>query len=223
MKRLKLILTMLFSIPFTVLFTGALLFLPAGDYYWFQGWMLIASLIFYILLVFIYFIVKDPSTLEKRSKISGEKGDALYLILMGIIFLTVILLPAFDYRYGWSQLPLFFSWLGFAGLIITYIIILMVMRENSFASKGLMIHEGQSVIQTGPYSVVRHPMYSGSIIMCVSIPLTLGSLISLIPAIFIPVVLGFRIGKEEAMLIRELEGYEEYRRKIRYRLIPGIW
>ena len=97
------------------------------------------------------------------------------------------------------------------------------MRENSFASKGLMIHQGQKVIDTGPYALVRHPMYISSIIMSISIPLTLGSLIGIIPAIFVPFIFGLRICKEEEMLLRELRGYDEYRRKVKYRLIPKIW
>ena len=223
MKRLKLIITMLFSIPFVIAFLGALLFLPAGDLYWINGWMLIASMVFYLLLVFIYFMIKDPSTLEKRSKLSSDKGDNLYITVIGILFLALLLLPTFDYRFNWSQLPFFVSWIGFTGLIISYLILFFVMRENSFASKGVMIHEGQKVIDTGPYALVRHPMYMGALIMCVSIPLTLSSLISIVPAIFIPFIFALRIRKEEELLLRELPGYDAYREKVKYKLIPKIW
>ena len=223
MKRLKLIITMLFSIPFVIAFLGALLFLPAGDIYWINGWMLIASMVFYLLLVFIYFMIKDPSTLEKRSKLSSDKGDNLYITVIGFLFLALLLLPTFDYRFNWSQLPFFVSWIGFTGLIISYLILFFVMRENSFASKGVMIHEGQKVIDTGPYALVRHPMYMGALIMCVSIPLTLSSLISIVPAIFIPFIFALRIRKEEELLLRELPGYDAYREKVKYKLIPKIW
>jgi len=223
MKRLKLIITMLFSIPFVIAFLGALLFLPAGDIYWINGWMLIASMVFYLLLVFIYFMIKDPSTLEKRSKLSSDKGDNLYLTVIGFLFLALLLLPTFDYRFNWSQIPFFVSWIGFTGLIISYLILFFVMRENSFASKGVMIHEGQKVIDTGPYALVRHPMYMGALIMCISIPLTLSSLISLVPAIFIPFIFALRIRKEEELLFRELPGYDAYREKVKYKLIPKIW
>lgn len=113
--RLELVAVMFFSIVFVVAFLGVLLLLPAGDLNWLNGWMLIASLVFYLLLVFIYFLVKDPATLVKRSKLSTEGGDFLILGLMGLIFLALHLLPAFDYRFGWSRLPLFVSWIGFAG------------------------------------------------------------------------------------------------------------
>lgn len=223
MKILKLIITMLFSIPFVIAFLGALLFLPAGDFYWINGWMLIASMVFYLLLEFIYFMIKDPSTLEKRSKLSSDKGDNLYLTVIGFIFLALLLLPTLDYRFNWSQLPFFVSWIGFTGLIISYLIIFFVMRENSFASKGVMIHEDQKVIDTGPYGLVRHPMYIGALIMSISIPVTLGSLISIIPAIFIPVIFALRIRKEEELLLRELPGYDAYRQKVKYKLIPKVW
>lgn len=221
--RSKLIAIMLFSIVFTVALLGALLFLPAGNLYWRNGWMLIASLIFYLLLVFIYFIIRDPATLSKRSRLSTQKGDALVLALMGLIFLALLLLPACNYRFGWSSLPLFVSWIGFAGLIIAYLLMFWVMRENSFASKGLMIHADQRVINTGPYAMVRHPMYSAAIIMSFCIPITLGSLISIIPAVFIPFILVRRIRQEEAMLQQELAGYKEYQQAVKYRLIPKVW
>jgi protein-S-isoprenylcysteine O-methyltransferase Ste14 len=214
---------MLFSIPFVVGFLGVVLFLPAGNYYWINGWIFIGSMVFYILLVFIYFIIKDPETLEKRSKLTTEKGDPFFFVVIGIIFLVILLLPPLDYRYSWTQLPLFISWIGFTGLILSYFIILLVMRENSFASKGLMIHEGQKVITTGPYSIIRHPMYSSTIIMTICIPLTLGSLVSILPTFFIPFLLANRIKKEEKMLVKKLEGYEDYQNNVKYKLIPKLW
>lgn len=223
MKRLKLILSMIFSIPFTILFTGMLLFLPAGDYRWVNGWMLIGSLIFYILLIFIYFIIKDPSTLERRSKLSSDKGDKLYIVLMAVDFMAILIIPTLEYRFNWTNLPFFISIIGLTGLIISYFILLFVMRENSYASKGVMIHENQKVIKTGPYSTVRHPMYLGSVIMALSIPLTLGSIMGIFPALLIPIILGNRIKYEEKFLAEKLTGYSEYTKKVTYRLIPKIW
>ena len=223
MKRKRLIIINILSIPFVIVFLGVLLFLPAGNLDWINGWMFIASLVIYLLLNFIYFIIKDPSTLEKRSKLSTEKGDNFSLALIGILFLALLLLPAFDYRFSWSQLPFFLSCIGLALLIVSYLILFFVMRENSFASKGLRIHEDQTVITTGPYKLVRHPLYMGGIIMSISVPLTLGSLTGLIPVLFFPFIYAVRIRKEEQMLLRELKGYDEYRQKVKYRLIPKIW
>jgi protein-S-isoprenylcysteine O-methyltransferase Ste14 len=214
---------LIFSIPFTVAFVGAILFLPVGDFYWQNGWMFIASLVFYLLVVFIYFIIKDPETLEKRSKLSQEKGDALYLTVVGVIFLAAMALPVLDQRFGWTNMAMWISWIGFGLLILSYFILFLVMRENSYASKGLRIHEGQKIIDTGLYALVRHPMYIAAILMSIGIPLTLGSWLGVLPALFTPLVFGLRIGKEEKMLLRELEGYEAYRQKVKYRLIPGLW
>ena len=223
MKIIKLFLYLILSIPFMILLMGLLLLLPAGNLYWLNGWIFIASMIFYLLLTFVYFIIKDPSTLEKRSKLNTMKADIIFFLLVSIVFLLLILIPAFDYRFGWSQIPFFISWIGITGLIVSYLILFLVMRENSFASKGLMIHDNQAVIDTGPYSRVRHPMYVAFIIMSFSIPLTLGSLIGIIPAISVPFITAFRIHKEEEMLLTELEDYNTYLKKVKYRLIPKIW
>lgn len=223
MKLTRIIITNILSIPFIIVFFCALLFLPAGSLFWINSWMFIASLVMYLLFNSIYFIIKDPSTLEKRSKLSTEKGDNFSIALIGIFFLVLLLLPAFDYRFSWSQIPFFLSCIGLASLIISYLILFFVIRENSFASKGLRTHEGQKVITTGTYTLVRHPLYMSGIIMSISIPLTLGSLMGLIPVLFLPFIYAVRIRKEEQMLLRDLKGYDEYRQKVKYRLIPKIW
>ncbi|MHA2296107.1 MAG: methyltransferase family protein [Candidatus Hodarchaeales archaeon] len=223
MSTVKLTIQMIFSIPFIVLFIGVLLFIPANTTNWLEGWLFNLSLALYVLVVFVYFMIKDPSTLERRSKLSGSTTDKIFLTFFGIDFLLIIVLPGFDYQFQWSPLPPLIVVLGFLGLILSYIIIFLVMRENSFASKGLTIHEGQEVITTGPYAIVRHPMYVGFTIMAICIPLALGSLVSLFPALLAPFFLAFRIRNEEEMLKKELQGYTEYMKKVRYRLIPKIW
>ena len=220
---LKIIITNISSIPLIIAFFGALVFIPAGDIAWINGWLFLASLFIYLLLNSIYFIVKDPSTLEKRSKLSGEKGDSFIVVSIGVLLVVIILIPALDYRFNWSRIPFFVSCIGLICLIISYLIIFLVMRENSFASKGLVIHEGQKVITTGLYSHVRHPLYMGGVIMSIAIPVTLDSLISLVPAVFLPFIYAARIRKEEQMLLGNLAGYDEYMEKVKYRLFPGIW
>jgi len=223
MKRTRLIIANILSVPFIIVFLSVLLFIPAGDLCWINGWILIASLVVYLLFTSIYFMIKDPSTLEKRSKLSSEKGDHIIIFFIGILFLILIILPALDYRFGWSQIPFFVSCIGLTCLLVSYAILFSVMRENSYASKGLRIHEDQKVIKTGLYSLVRHPLYMGGIIMSISIPITLGSLISLIPVAFMPYIYVVRIRKEEQMLLNSLEGYDEYRKEVKYKLIPKIW
>lgn len=189
-------------------------------------------------------MIKDPATLEKRGKISGSATDKIFLMLFSIAFLLILILPGLDFRYGWSPLSftleavsfldlnfqyklslliLAIEGIGFLGLTLSYIIIFLVMKINSFASKGVTIHEEHKVITTGLYAIIRHPMYVGFSLMSFSIPLALGSLVGLIPALVVPIFLALRIRNEEELLKAELPGYKEYMEKVRYRLIPKIW
>ncbi len=223
MSALKLSFQFLFSVPFLVLILGALLFLPANSVSWVEGWVFIVLMIGYVGLTYLYFIIKDPSTLQNRSKLSTSGKDSFFLALFGIDFFLLLILPGFDYQYQWSQLPDPAKLIGFLGVCFSFIIIFFVMRENSFASKGVKIHEEQEVITTGPYAIVRHPMYVGFTIMSFFIPIALGSFISLLPAIFCPFFLAMRIRSEEELLKSQLAGYREYMEKVPYRLIPKIW
>lgn len=224
MSVIKLLIQLILSIPFIIVFLGALLFIPANSLDWSEGWIFIFQLVAYIGFTYFYFIFKDPETLQKRGCLSSSSStDVIFLIAFGIDFLILLILPGFDYQYDWSQLPEILKWIGFLGLFLSYVIVFLVMRENSFASKGLMIHKEQEVITSGPYSVVRHPMYVGFIIMSFCIPLALGSLIAILPALLNPIFLARRIRNEEKMLITALSGYLEYMEKVPYRLIPKIW
>jgi len=211
------------AIPFLILFMGALLFIPAGTVNWMEGWIYILILVVYYILMTFYFIIKDPATLKKRRKLSSSKMENTALIIFGFFFLLVMILPGFDYQFQWTQLPNIIKIFGFSGLVITYLLNFWVMKMNSFASKGLMTHEDQVVIMTGPYKHVRHPMYVSFILLAFSTPIALGSLVSLVLAPFIPFFLVFRIQNEEKMLKKELIGYIDYIKKVPYRLIPKIW
>ncbi|MFX1254887.1 MAG: methyltransferase family protein [Promethearchaeota archaeon] len=244
MSTVKLFISMLFAIPFVALFLGVLIFIPANTIEWLEGWLYIIQIVLYVLIVFIYFMIKDPDTLLRRGKISGSATDKIFLTLFGIDFFLLLILPGFDFQYRWSPLQFTiemvsflgfnfqYKWspvvsaievIGFLGLTLSYIIVFLVMRINSFASKGVTIHDEQEVITTGPYAIVRHPMYVGFTLMSLSIPLALGSLISLVPALLVPFFIAFRIRYEEELLKEELKGYKEYMEKVRYRLIPKIW
>jgi len=223
MKRMKRVVKNLLSVLLGTAIIGALLVLVAGDAGWLNCWLFLGSLNGYLWFYVIYFLVRDPGTLERRSMLSSEKGDNLILGVIGILFVGSLVLSALDYRYQWSQTPLFVSLGGLAFLTVAYAILFLVARENTYASKGLRIHEGQRVISTGLYGVVRHPLYMGGTIMGIAVALTLGSLAGLIPGIGLPFVYAVRIRKEERMLLRELDGYEEYRNRVRFRLVPGVW
>ncbi|UCG01988.1 MAG: isoprenylcysteine carboxylmethyltransferase family protein [Candidatus Heimdallarchaeota archaeon] len=171
----------------------------------------------------IYFIIKDLSTLRKRKKLSTSKADNIFLVIFGLLFFQLIILPGFDYKFQWTQLKSLIRIIGFLGLALTYIINFWVMRANSYSSKGLIIHENHLLITIGPYGIIRHPMYVSFILLAFSTPITLGSLVSIFLAVPIPFLLVFRIRKEEEMLLKDLLNYNEYMKKVPYRLIPKIW
>ncbi len=223
MSFIKAIIQIIIGIPFITIFTGVLLFLPAGTLNWIEGWLYILLLLIYYVSTAIYFTIKNPSTLKRRRKLSASNVENLIMIIFGCSFLLLLIIPGFDFQLKWTQLPLLFKIIGFIGLIITYILNFWVLKENSFASKGLIIHKDQKVITTGPYGIVRHPMYVSIILLAFSTPIALGSLISLILALIIPFFLAFRILKEEKMLRKDLVGYTEYTQKVCYRLFPKIW
>lgn len=204
--------------------TGLLLFLPAGTFRYWQAWAFLATLFLPAGLVISYFVKNDPALLERRLKSRETESREKLIIKAGqLIFLAGFLMPGLDRRFGWSQMP---GWLCLAAdavIFLSYLFVFRVFRENSYASRIVEVVQGQKVIDTGPYSVIRHPMYAGVIPMYLCIPLALGSYPAL--AFFVPVILiiVLRIFDEERLLLKDLPGYREYTEKVRYRLIPRVW
>jgi protein-S-isoprenylcysteine O-methyltransferase Ste14 len=211
-------------VAFFVLIALAVLFIPAGTLAYWQAWMYLLLLLISGGVVLVYFYQHNPELLARRMNFT-EKSQAQKRIV-GIGDLTVFLtflLPGFDQRWGWSQAP---AWLAIAaevGVLLGYALVIRVFLENRYASRVVEVSDGQQVISSGPYAVVRHPMYVGAIFFYVLSPLALGSYWAVIPAALIIPVLVLRILNEEALLHRELAGYTEYTRKVRYRLIPWVW
>jgi protein-S-isoprenylcysteine O-methyltransferase Ste14 len=143
--------------------------------------------------------------------------------LSGIILISVLVLCGLDYRYDWSQVPRWIICVASVLLLVGYAMYAEVMRENAYLSRTIEVQEGQQLIDTGMYAVVRHPMYSATIIMYMAIPLVLGSLWALILMLFYPLVIVIRIQNEEQLLVQELPGYREYQKRVKYKIIPGIW
>lgn len=203
---------------------AAMLFLPAGTLRYWQAWVFLAILFVPMFVVVACFLRKDPEVLERRMRMK-EKEPAQKVILLCSypFFLAAYLLPGLDRRWGWSAVP---AWLVIAAdavVLAAYLLVARVMRENRFLSRTVGVDQGQEVVRSGPYAIVRHPMYAAVIPLYLAGPLALGSYWALIPAAAIPVVIVLRILDEEKVLCRELEGYGEYRRQVRYRLIPGVW
>jgi len=211
-----------------VLFS-AMLFIPAGSLKFWQGWAFMALIFIPSVIFFIYFYKHDPQLLERRLQRKEKIREQKILVsVLKPFFLFAFLLPGLDYRFGWSRtivgaVPLWIVLLAQALLLGSYLFVIWSLKVNSFAARTIQVEDGQKVISTGPYRLVRHPMYTGSIVLWLCTPLALGSYITwpafalLIPFYF------FRLLNEEKVLCKELPGYSEYCLRTRFRLIPFIW
>jgi len=210
-----------------VIILGLALFWPAGTIFWWEAWAYLIIFLLFFIFYFSYLYKKDPELLKKRSERKlKEKWDKIIIIFLGLSFTAIFILPGFDaVRFQWSEVPLIGEIIGFIGVIFSLAIIFLVMRENTYLSRVIEIQKerGHKVITTGPYRIVRHPMYVGFILYCLFHCLALGSLYSFIPAGFTIISIIIRTHYEDKLLHKELEGYEEYAHETKYKLIPGIW
>lgn len=224
MSRSKLLATLL-----SRLFGGAIFFLlifllPAGTWAYWQAWMYIGVLFIPMLFVLAYFMKRDPTLLERRMKMREERKEQRKIIyLSGIFFILGYMLPGFDIRFGWSQMPAWVSIIAAVVMFLSYLLVFRTMQVNSFLSRVIEVAQGQKVVDTDVYGIVRHPMYVGMIILYIISPVVLGSWWAVIPALVIIPVIVFRILDEEKALEQELPGYVEYKKKVKYRLIPFVW
>jgi len=225
MKDMKLaMITMLQVVVFFVVF-AICIFLSAGTLNFWYGWAFFAVFCVSTLLITVYFLVKDPALIGRRIK-SGEsrKKQKVLQSLSGLLFFAgLLVLPGLDYRFSWSSVPDVIVILSDVFVLVGFIIVFLVFRANTYTSATIEVSEGQETISTGVYSLVRHPMYLGAVLVLIFMPLALNSLWALIPALFICVFVVFRLLDEEKVLLKELGGYKEYCEKIRYHLIPFIW
>lgn len=202
----------------------AVLFLPAGTFTYWEAWLYVAVFFVPVTLVLIYLLRHDPALLERRLKARESKpGQGLVVESGAICYLLTYLLPGLDHRFGWSDVPAPAAIAGDAVFLLSYGLFFLVLRENSYASRVVEVQEGQKVISTGPYAVVRHPMYVAVLGTLLSTPVALGSWWAVIPALPLIPLLVARIRSEERMLVADLDGYDEYALRVRYRLVPGIW
>jgi len=201
-----------------------MLFVPAGSFNYWQAWIFMVVLFTPPIFVIAYFSKRDPELLKKRVQFKEKEIRQKTIIKTSKwIFLIGMFVPGLDYRYGWSSVPVWFVILSDIIVFLGYVLIFFVFKENSYASRIIEVQENQKVITTGPYSVIRHPMYVGVTLMYVFMPIALGSYWALLFFVPIIAIVVFRILNEEKVLRRGLAGYEEYMKKVRYRLVPGIW
>jgi protein-S-isoprenylcysteine O-methyltransferase Ste14 len=201
-----------------------ILFLPAGTIDYWEAWVYLAILLIPMVIVMFYFVMKAPEFLVHRMEFKEKKSEQKIIVSLAYIpFLLAFILPGIDIRFGWSKVPIAIIVVSEILVILGYLFVVLVFKENQYASRIIEVQQGQKVIQSGPYKLVRHPMYMGASLMYLASPLALGSYWAIIPAIFIIPIFIARIINEESILTKELEGYSEYKLKTRYRLIPGIW
>jgi protein-S-isoprenylcysteine O-methyltransferase Ste14 len=205
----------------------ALLFIPAGTLRYWQGWAYVVTTIIVSTAYTVYLARHDPALLKRRTQagVSHEKEPAQKVIIvwMYIAFTAIIVLPPLDVRFGWSRLPWYVSVFGNALVVFSFYLFYLVSKVNTYAAANVRVEEGQKVIDTGMYGRVRHPMYLAALFLLVGTPLALGSWWTLLLTPLFLLILYFRISNEEKVLLRDLPGYAEYRERVRYRLIPGVW
>jgi protein-S-isoprenylcysteine O-methyltransferase Ste14 len=203
---------------------GLFILLPAGTFYYWQFYVYIAVLVIPMMFVLLYFLKNDPQFLERRTRAKEkEKQQIIIQITFSFILLSGFIISGFDKRFGWSDIPINIVILADIVILLGYLIIFFVFKQNSYASRVVEVDKNQKVISTGLYGFVRHPMYIGVLIMFIPTPVAIGSYWGLIPMATIPLAIVFRVLNEEKVLCKDLPGYKEYCQKTRYRLIPFIW
>ena len=221
---MKLLLNALVKLVAGLLLTFLLLFAPAGTWNYPGGWLFCGLLFLPMLIVGLALYLKAPELLKKRLNTKEtEKGQMWVVALSGTLFVVSFLAAGFDFRFGWTHVPGWLVWIAAAVQLGSYGLYAEVLRENAYLSRTVEVQEGQTVIDTGLYGIVRHPMYTATILMSLAIPLVLGSWLSFLPMLLYPVIIIRRIHGEEALLEEGLPGYREYKQKVRWRLIPYIW
>jgi protein-S-isoprenylcysteine O-methyltransferase Ste14 len=220
--NLKAKLTFRFLIALAVF--GALLFIPAGSFRFWQGWTYL--LIYFVpgLLAFAYFYKHDPQLIERRLLFKERVREQKRVMAFAYIsWLTALVLPGLDHRFGWSHLPLWLTIISQAAVFGGYLMTLWVMKVNRFAARTVRVEPGQEVISSGPYRIVRHPMYAGICAICLFAPLALGSYFALPAFVLLIPLIVLRLLNEEKVLRQELPGYAEYCLQTRFRLVPFLW
>lgn len=206
------------------LFMATFLFLSAGSLFYFNAWLFLALLFIPMLILGIILFVKVPDLLEKRLSVKEKERTQKGVVgFSALLFLAGFFVAGFDFRFGWSAVPLWLVIIASVVLIISYALYAEVMRENAYLSRTVEVQKNQKVVDSGLYAVVRHPMYAVTIWLFLSIPLVLGSLWALLCFAFYPIIIVVRIINEEKILENGLSGYKEYKQKVRWRLLPFVW
>lgn len=221
---LKLFLEAIIKFLFGIVLVGLLIFLPAGTLSYFNGWLFMGVLFIPMLIAGIFMMIKNPKLLANRLDAKEKQKDQnLVIKLSGLMFVAGFVVAGLDYRFKWIVISPIVSYVFSGIFLLGYVLWAIVLKQNTFLSRNIKVEEGQKVVSTGLYKIVRHPMYTATLVVFLSMPLILGSLISFFIFLLYPILIIIRIIGEEKLLEKELEGYIEYKKKVKYRLIPFIW
>ena len=222
--KAKTTLTAILRLVFGIPIIGAMFFLPAGTFNYWQAWVWLGTLFIPMAISLVYLLKIDPKLLERRTRTNETRPEQRRIIMASVVYLLIIfILPGFDVRNGWSNVPVWLCLAADGIVLASYILYVLVLRTNTYASRVIEVEKGQQVISSGPYSLVRHPMYLSMILMMTASPLALGSYWAMIPSVLFILLLVARAKNEEELLTKELQGYNEYMQRTRYRLFPGVW
>lgn len=207
-----------------IVLISMLLFLPAGSFAYWQGWVLIGVLFIPMFIAGIIMLIKSPDLLRKRLNAKEKENEQKTVVaLSGLLFITSFITAGLSWRFDWWIMPDWSIWVSAVVFIVSYLIYAEVLRENEYLSRTIEVQEDQKVIDTGLYGIVRHPMYMATVLLFLSMPLVLGCPVSFFIMLgYIPLI-GKRIRNEEEVLENSLEGYKEYKTKVRYKMIPFVW
>ena len=221
---MKLLFSALIKVTLGILLVGALIFLPAGTLAFAKGWLLMGLLFIPMLIAGFVMLFKAPKLLAKRLDAKEKQGDQKLVVAMsGLMFVAGFVVAGLDYRFSWSRMPMAVTVASSVLFLLAYGLYAEVLCENAYLSRTVKVEEGQTVISTGLYGIVRHPMYAATILLFIMMPLVLGSWYAAIIFLAYPVLIVIRLSGEEKLLLKELPGYGQYREKVKYRIIPFIW
>ena len=224
MMTVKLFVGAILKFVLGVALVGVLIFLPAGTLAFFNGWLLMGILFVPMFCAGIVMMIKNPELLKSRLDAKEQQKDQSMVVkLSGLMFLAGFIVAGLGFRFGWFTLPKGVAIGGAVIFLAGYILYAEVLRENTYLSRTIRVQENQKVIDTGLYGMVRHPMYSVTLLLFLAMPIVLGSIYSFIIFLVYPFIIARRIKGEEEFLEKELDGYREYKQKVKYRLIPFVW
>ena len=221
---MKLLFNALIKVIFGILLVGALVFLPAGTFAYFHGWLFMGLLFIPMVIAGFVMLFKSPELLARRLDAREKQGDQKAVVAVsGLMFIAGFVIAGLDFRFGWSIMPMAVTAAASVLFLVAYGLYAEVLRENAYLSRTVKVEQGQTVVSTGLYGIVRHPMYAATILLFLMMPLVLGSWYAAIVFLIYPALIIIRLKGEEELLCKELSGYSEYCEKVKYRIIPFVW